>query len=198
MPTSKSKKSFLRWGFKAEAERIALHYREQLGLQKHSPLPARLLAEHLGVKILTPSEIPGITANLLEILLKKGKDYWSAAIYIKEDRKFIIHNPMHSLSRQESNLMHEIAHAHLEHELANLQSALSGCILPLRKYDEVQEAEAECLGACLQLPKDALFHYHHIDKKSQKEIATLFNASNAMVRYRLSMSGVLNIRYKPN
>ena len=86
--------------------------------------------------------------------------------------------------------MHELAHAHLQHPLSALQLQINGTLLPLRQYDEVQEAEAECLGACLQLPKDALMFHHLARKKSADEIAEQFNASVAMVNYRLRMSGV--------
>lgn len=184
----------LRRGFKSEAEKTAIRYRSELGIAEYLPLPASLLAQHLDVSILTPNEIKGITEDLLNLLLVgPGKDKWSAAIFIKSDKKYIIHNPTHSLARQESNLMHELAHASCNHILCELESALSGLIIPLRKYDHVQEAEAEHLGSCLQLPQKALYHYHHNLKKSVDEIAAEFNASKQMVNFRLRMSGVLKM-----
>lgn len=196
MPTSRNDSSYLKRGFKAEAERKSLYYREQLGLRKHDPLPAFQLAEHLKIRILSPSEIPGITPDILTVLLDSGKDSWSAAFFVRDNNKFIIHNPTHSINRRESNIMHEIAHSICEHELMELETSLTNCVLPLRKYDYVQEAEAECLGACLQLPKEALFYYHHILKKNQDEISNIFNASSQMVRYRLSISGVTKIKFR--
>ena len=194
MPTSKTKQpSPLRRGFKADAERIALEYRQLLGLKKHDPLPAQQLADHLHVRILVPSEIPGITLDVLDPLLIKGKDCWSAAIYLRNEKKYIIHNPTHAPCRQESNLMHELAHAHCNHPIGDLETAVAACMLPLRKIDDEHEAEAECLGACLQLPKEALFHYHNILKKTTAEISRMFNACKPMVEFRLRMSGVLKI-----
>lgn len=197
MPTPKgiSKSSpSLRRGFKTEAEKIAIRYRSELGIAQHSPLPAAKLAEHLGISIITPAEIVGMDDTLLNLLLVgPGKDKWSAAIFIKNGKKYIIHNPTHSLARQESNLMHELAHASCEHDLCELESALSGFTIPLRKYDHTQEAEAEHLGGCLQLPQKALYHYHHNLKKSVDQIATEFNASKQMVNFRLRMSGVLKM-----
>jgi Zn-dependent peptidase ImmA (M78 family) len=198
MPTPKgiSKSSpILRRGFKSEAEKTALRYRSEIGIAAHSPLPAANLAEHLGISIMTPDEIKGISDEFLNLLLTApGKDAWSAAIFLKNDKKFIIHNPTHSLARQESNLMHELAHASCNHELCEMETALSGLVIPLRKYDHVQEAEAECLGGCLQLPQKALYHYHHILHKSSDEIAEEFTASKQMVNYRLGITGVLKIR----
>jgi Zn-dependent peptidase ImmA (M78 family) len=184
----------LKRGFKAEAERLAAHYRKELGINEHAPLAARQLAEHMDILLLTPADIPGIDDEILRTLLVKGKDFWSAAIYRKEDREFIIYNPTHSLPRQESDLMHELAHAICKHELSDLESAIMGCIIPLRKYDEDVELEAEWLGACLQLPKKALLHHHIYKKVDVQGISSLFTASEKMVRYRIGISGVQAIK----
>jgi hypothetical protein len=198
MPTLKTElphaKPILRRGFKKFAEETAIEYRRLVGIKESAPLPALKLADHLNIQILTPSDIPGITPDILHCL-QECKDNWSAAIFIKNKKKYIIHNPAHSLARQESNLMHELAHAICEHELSELETALNGQIIPLRHYNEVQEAEAECLGGVLQLPQRALFYYHHILKKKIEEIASIFNASVEMTRYRLNISGVLRIKY---
>lgn len=197
MATSTKPISPLKRGFKADAERIAKQYRLELGLKEYDPLPALQLAKHLGVRIIVPSEIPGITDDILDILLHEpGKNHWSAAIYEKNDKKYVIHNPTHSSNRQESNLMHELAHAICGHQLDDLETVVTGFILPLRKYNEVQEAEAECLGAVLHLPQKALFHYHHILRKTTDEISDEFRASKEMVRFRLGTSGVTKIKFK--
>jgi hypothetical protein len=193
MATSKTKPkspSPLRRGFKAEAERTATDFRIKLDLKTYDPLPAGILADHLQVRVLIPQDIPGITSDLLDVLLGKGSNKWSAAIFKREEKTFVIHNPTHSLARQQSNLMHELAHAHLGHKLSSLELAINGMIFPLREYDEVQEAEAECLGGCLQLPKEALMYHAYVHKKTSTEIAEQFNASVQMVNYRLRISGV--------
>jgi len=185
----------LKRGFKAEAERMAGFYRKLLKLKEHDPLPARQLADKLEIKLLTPQDIPGMDDDLLNMLLVNGKDFWSAAIYRKEEKEYIIHNPTHSPLRQESDLMHEIAHAICAHELSDLQTAIMGCIIPLRKYDHDQEDEAEWLGACLQLPQKALFHHYKIKGMKEAAISQHFNASEQMVRYRLGVTGVKNIKW---
>lgn len=183
-------------GFKAEAERKAIFYRQLLSLKEHDPLPSRQLADHLKIRLLTPKDIPHITDEILKVLLVTGKDNWSAAIYVKDDQHFIIHNPTHSAFRQESDIMHEIAHLLCGHELKDLETAMMGCLLPLRKYDQEQEDEAEWLGSCLQLPHKALFYYYKIKKMKEQDISKLFNASAQMVRYRISVSGVRKINWR--
>ncbi|MFN8288973.1 MAG: ImmA/IrrE family metallo-endopeptidase [Chitinophagaceae bacterium] len=186
----------MRRGFKAEAERHAAFYRKELQLKERDPLPSRDLASHLKIQLLTPQEIPGITEDLLEVLLNTGKDNWSAAILRCDDKEFIIYNPTHSPYRQESDLMHEIAHSICKHEFSELETTVSGGIIPLRKYDKEQEDEAGWLGACLQLPRPALFYYHKIKRMAIPDISKLFNASEKMVHYRLGVSGVKNMPWR--
>lgn len=197
MQTSKVKKtSTLKRGFKAGAEKTSLDFRNRLGLKEYDPLSATKLAEYLKINIIVPSNIPGMPEKLLDLLLGEGKDCWSGAIFIKNEQKYVILNPTHSPARQESTLMHEIAHDICGHELKELETAFQGCVIPLRNYDHKQEEEAECLGSCLQLSQKALFYHFHIRKRTASQIAQLFNASKQMVDYRLRISGVLKIKLK--
>jgi hypothetical protein len=183
-------------GFKAEAERQAIFYRKELQLKDKDPLSARDLAAHLKIQLLTPRDIPGITDELLGNLLVTGKDNWSGGILRVDDKEFIIYNPTHSPYRQESDIMHEIAHSICKHELSELEISFSGGIIPLRNYNQEQEDEAKWLGACLQLPKPALIYYYKIKKMTVPEISELFNASEKMVNYRLGVSGVKNMNWR--
>jgi IrrE N-terminal-like domain len=186
----------LKRGFKAEAERHAVFYRKQLRLTDRDPLPARELAAFLGIRLLTPLDIAGMSDELLEVLIEGEKDKWSAAILRCGNQELIIHNPTHSPNRQESDIMHEIAHSICKHELSELAADIAGGIIPLRKYDKDQEEEAEWLGACLQLPKPALFYYYKIKKMKVPEISQLFTASEKMISYRLGVSGVKNMPWR--
>ena len=59
----------------------------------------------------------------------------------------------------------------------------------LREFDEVQEEEAKCLGAALQLAKPCLF-WANKRSMSYEDIANYFNASKDMVTYRMNMTGI--------
>lgn len=105
-----------------------------------------------------------------------------------------MHNPTHSDARQQSNIMHELAHIICDHKVDKdkLVNSLSGF---LRNYDEIQENEAEWLGACLQLPRQALL-YSLKNNLSEDDIALKYCASVEMVRFRINTSGVKNqLRY---
>lgn len=181
-----------RRGFKTNAEKIAVEYRKRLGLKDFEPLSALKLAAHFEIEVLCPGEIPGISPDCLSKLLA-GADHWSAITIGREKPTLIIYNDTHSRARTESNLMHEMAHVLLGHEMGEIDTSLG---IPLRKYDSMQENEAEWLGGCLQLPKPALLKYFVYNNFSVEQISEMFNASRAMVNYRIRVSGVKVIQYR--
>lgn len=185
-------KAQFRRGFKADADRKAVQCRIDLDLKPYDPLPCLRLAKHLNLEVLTPSDIEGLSPSMLDALLHDtGSDAWSAITLGVEKPSLIIHNSSHSLARTESNIMHEIAHVLLEHPMCEIDTSFG---IPLRKYDAQQEIEAEWLGACLQLPKEALLKYYVYEKMSADDISAKFNASVQMVNYRIGVSGVKIIK----
>jgi Zn-dependent peptidase ImmA (M78 family) len=92
--------------------------------------------------------------------------------------------------------MHELSHAICKHQLKELECNIAGIAIPLRDYDHKQEAEAEHLGACLQLPRKSLVHHYCVLKKSADQIADIFNASKKMVSFRLAVTGVSKLKFK--
>lgn len=198
MPKSKSGDSSLngslRRGFKSEAEGISIEYRKLLGLKDYEPLPALKLAAHLEIEVISPMDIPGMSANCLSTLISdSGSDHWSAVTIGREKPSLIIYNNSHSPARTESDIMHEISHVLLAHEMGQIDTSLG---VPLRKYDLIQEAEAEWLGGCLQLPKPALLKHFVYNNLTVDQIAEMFTASRAMVNYRIGVSGVKAIQWR--
>lgn len=178
-------------GFKTWSDKKAVEYRTLLGLKDISPLCAFELCKHLQIPVYEPSQINGLTAEHQNELLGPNNSHWSAAsIPVGENKYIIIHNPMHTEARQQSNLMHELAHIICEHKVAidKYNLGLSGF---LRNHNPEQENEAEWLGSCLQLPRPALV-WALRRKMNEQEIANHFNASNEMVRYRINITGVKN------
>lgn len=174
--------SLLDQEFKEQAEHIATSMRVALSLPKHAPLCAFKLAKHLGIPVKSIYEC-GIAND--------GEKYddWSAAlIYRQSGRPIIIHNVNHSLSRQQSSIMHEISHYYREHPLP--QQSLD-CLVPTSMMitDPLHEAEALYLGGALQLPKIALSWAIHGQQMMIPEIARKFVASPRMVQYRVNMTG---------
>lgn len=174
-------------GFKKESEEKAIFFRRELGLHPHDPLPAQRLSEYLNIKILTPSEILEKTSETYKILIS-SKEWSALTLPCISGNRVIIHNNKNSRYRQESDLMHELAHVICEHQTPE-RSRIDGVDLILRTYNEQQEKEAEWLGGCLQLPREALL-WHIKRNRSVKEIAELFSASEKMVSFRINSTGV--------
>lgn len=181
-------KTVLKRGFKAEAERISERYREELSISKFDPLDAFLLAEHLEVPVVSVDELEGFPSDHLNILRQPSK---FSAIWMpnQDDDKIIIHNNHHSPKRQQSNVMHELAHIIRGHEIPE-QAAKLCLLLSLHYYNTEQEQEAKYLGGCLQITRAGL-QWALKRNYSEEQISDYYNASLDMVKYRLNATGVL-------
>jgi hypothetical protein len=181
-------KSVLRRGFKAEAERKSEKCRSDLGLSKFASLDAFQLASHLAIPIVPVDTFTELPEDKLAIL--SNPDKFDAMWMPNEDGdKIIIHNNHHSAKRQQSNLMHELAHI-LEGHSIPVEAARLCLLYGLHYYNKEQEEEAKFLGSCLQISRPAL-QWAIKNGLTPDQISDHFNASIEMVRFRLNASGVL-------
>lgn len=185
-----AKKSLLPRGFKANAERIAISYREELELQSHEPLCGFALAKHLNIEVCKPEDIFPENTNIVDLIGSSDKDNgWSALTMITgKGNKLIIHNNLHSPARQQSNLMHEIAHILCDHKYSEAPENLELLSL-MRDHNPQQEEEAIYLGSALQIPRDGLV-WNLKQRKNYEEIADFYIASKSMVTFRVNTTGV--------
>jgi Zn-dependent peptidase ImmA (M78 family) len=175
-------------GFKTRCETQAAHLREQLNLAGHEPLPAEKLADNLGIEIFCPQDIPDLSPKMVAHLLSKAARNWSAVTFIAEAQPYIIENTTHSPARRQSDLMHETSHIVLKHKPIRIVS-VSWFPFPLREYRKVDEAEAEWLGGCLQVPRIGL-EWAIKCQMEQDQIAEYYGASIQMVNYRRNVTGI--------
>lgn len=181
-------KSVLRRGFKAEAERKSEKYRAELGLSKFASMDAFQLASFLEVPIASTSIFTELSQQQLSIL--RNPDKFNAMWMPNEDGdKIIIHNELHSAKRQQSNLMHELAHI-IEGHTIPVDVARLCLLYGLHYYNTEQEQEAKFLGACLQISRPGL-QWAVKNNLTPDQISDHFNASLEMVKFRLNTSGVL-------
>lgn len=175
-------------GFKTKAEKLSSEFRTKTGIHVCGVLPAQHLANHLNVGILTLDDLDLDDKIKSRLLGQNGNDSgWSAVILNNcDNKKVIVHNHLHSEARQQSNLMHELAHVICGH---TVDDSHVKHLSFLRKYDAQQEEEAGFLGAALQLSRPALL-WAVKEKMSDSEIALYFNASVEMVRFRINSTGV--------
>lgn len=177
-------------GFKTKAESISLEYRANLNLDPWAPMCAFALATFLKIPIYSPSDFFNSTSDIEQLCGSDSNDTgWSALIMNNSvGLKMIIHNTQHSPQRQQSNVMHEIAHILCNHEIPEQYKNMS---LPFAMpyHNDQQEAEAAYLGAALQLSKPCLFWALKRDM-TYSNMAEHYNASVEMVKYRINISGV--------
>lgn len=179
----------MRRGFKMWAENQAKEQRLKLGLKEDAPLPARRLAARLEIPIFSPQQIPDMSAEHLDCLLRQDPWSWSAVtVPVGANAFIIIHNTAHAETRQESNLMHEMAHLLCKHTPVRFNH-IPGLPFLIREYDPQQEEEAAWLGGCLQLPRPALL-WAIKRRMAMDEIVRYFTASSDLIQYRRGKTGV--------
>jgi len=177
-------------GFKARAERIASEHREKLGLHVCAPLCAFKLAEYLNITVCAATEFITDMLELQKLEGRNGEECgWSALTMVtKAGNRIIIHNNFHTPARQQSNIMHEIAHILCGHEIKPLPQGIK-VPFGMRDFDKSQEDEAIYLGATLQLSRPCLL-WAKKRNMANAEIANHFNASMEMVNFRIGSTGV--------
>ncbi len=183
-------KSILKRGFKSKAEKLAMNYREALGIHPCAPLCAHKLAEYLEAPVYSATEFL-TQPDQIELLSGENGNAcgWSALTMITHaGNRIIIHNTYHSTSRQQSDLMHELAHIICNHEHGQHNYDFD---IPfgMREFNPLQEEEAKCLGSTLQLASPCLL-WAVKRNFSYEEIANYFDASMDMVKYRMNMTGI--------
>jgi hypothetical protein len=175
-------------GFKTWCENIAALQRKALGLQPFDALDPFQFAKHLGVKVWTADQIPGLDSESSNILLKKDSDSWSAVTLSGGPKDLIILNPTQTGGRLASNLMHELSHIVIGHAPARVDVSEEGYLM-LSTFDKVQEDEAIWLCGCLLLPREALVASRRRGTPFN-EVKRTYGSSKEMFDYRMRVTGV--------
>lgn len=175
-------------GFKARAERTSAGLRGELGLSESERLDPRRLAAYLEVRLMTPTDVPGMTDMHLRQLLTTDPWGWSAVTIVRGDKALVIFNPRHSDGRQASDITHELSHIILGHQPATMVMAPDGSFV-MRSYDQKQEEEGNWLAWALLLPREALLLMKR-RRATVAEIAAAYGVTETLVQYRLRITGI--------
>lgn len=178
----------MRRGFKAWCERTAADYRRELGIPPEGRLEPERIAARLGVRVVTPQDIPRLSQRSREQLLQEDPYGWSAVTVSRNGARIVVVNPAHSDARQASNLAHELAHLILDHAPDQISLSEEGVLLRLA-HDPEQEDEADWLAGCLLAPRDGLLR-SYARNRSVESLARRFGVSIELVRWRLESTGV--------
>jgi Zn-dependent peptidase ImmA (M78 family) len=177
----------LRRGFKALAERNSLAARQALNLTPVAALDPWAFAEHLQVIVLDFASL-GLAAEAISQLTIIDDESWSAMTLREKNTYAIVINPAHALTRQRSDLMHELAHIQLKHNPSRVEVSKLGLLL-LSDYADEQEQEADWHAAALLLPREGLVQMR-AHQNSTAQIAVHYGVSEALCEWRLRMTGV--------
>lgn len=171
-----------RWGFKSEANRLASEARAELGLDPLDRLDPRDLSSRLDIAVIHLSDLV-VDAPEAACLMCSEREAFSAVTVFCGTQRTIVHNDMHAITRQNSNLAHELAHALLQHApSAALDS--SGC----RIWRQDIEDEAEWLAGVLLVTEAAAIAVAQ-GRWSRPDAASRFQVSGKMIDYRLNATG---------
>lgn len=177
-------------GFKAAANSLALEVREELSLEKESPLCPWALADHLQIPVVPLTKLiqndPEIAGHV-DYLARREPKSFSAMTVFDGTRRCIVHNHAHAKTRQRSNISHEIAHALLMHP-----PHPPFCEDGKRAYDPELESEAGWLGPVLLVSNEAA-RWAAFQGFDEYKAADHFGVSLELMRFRLRMSGATNM-----
>lgn len=177
-------KSRLRRGFVKEAEEYALEYRQELEIARHAPLSGRELACHLDVNVTGISEHPAIPEEVKLYYSTNGSNEFSACTLPDGTYREIVHNDNHHPHRQNSNIMHELAHIILGHPPKPPLLADS-----CRNFDATAEKEANQLGFTLLIPKIAALHAYE-KFVSLKSAGDFYGVSQSLLKHRIQITDI--------
>ncbi|MCI1189887.1 ImmA/IrrE family metallo-endopeptidase [Hymenobacter sp. DH14] len=186
--------------FKTEAEATALNLRRQLGLTVEHACPARQVTGLYGITVTAAgtlereiildalrAEFPDqVRVRQQLALVANATTEFSAIVAIVRDHKMILYNGNNSPARQESDIMHEVAHILRGHKGDCLQLNAD---ISLRVHNEDHEQEAKWLGATLQIPEEGILR-HVCAGRTSEEIAAIYGASVQMANYRRRILGI--------
>lgn len=174
----------LRRGFKAEANRIAVRLRSDLGLRPYDPMDLDALGRMLDVPIVPLSFFAKNCGSAVRQLTHCDRGAFSAVTLPRgEGQHFILHNDGHAPVRQRSNISHEFAHIALKHPMT-LPLDSSGC----RSIDRDIEEEANWLGGAILISDPAALHILS-NGMSETDACARYGVSMDMLRFRINASG---------
>lgn len=173
----------LRRGFKSEANSIAREIRVELGLGQTAPLDVFALASLLSIPLLPLSRLgistPGAVGHFFDV--EPGA--FSAVTVFRGNQRIVTYNDRHALSRQTSDIAHELAHALLLHPPVVALDA-SGC----RVWDSEIEEEADWLAAAMLVTEEAAVQIAR-SGRDLRAAARALGVSQQMLQFRLNVTG---------
>lgn len=175
----------MRRGFKAEAKRLALELRAEIGLDAHTPFDPYAFAAEYGIAVVQLSELTGPARDHF---LKANGSALSGALIPVGTGAIILENDAQPLTRRRTTMCHELAHVVLEHQFGvSLSADERKCGL-----GGDQEDEADWLSGEMLIPCDGAIRLAR-SNVTDLQAANTFDVSLAVARWRMNHSGARKI-----
>lgn len=177
-----------RRGFKADAERLALSTRRELGLGAYGRLNPLNLAEHLGIPVMSLSALAERSGDpdvqeAVATLTTTEVDSVSALTVVKDSARAVVYNDAHSTARTANSITHECCHGLLLHPPAPALDH-QGC----RAWNADHEDEASYLAGALLIPAKAAWSIAR-QRLPLDSAAEDYGCSEGLVRWRVNITG---------
>lgn len=172
----------MRRGFKTEARDISREIRAELGLTMLDPLDPWILAAHLAIPVWRLSEYRALAPKAAASLAGAQQSAFSAMVAFIGHRRVVIHNDSHALTRQRSDISHELAHALLMHEPHVVRDGQPP------HFDPAQEDEAGWLGGTLLVTEESCLAACR-SNVALAEAAARMGVSEDLMRWRINATG---------
>lgn len=176
----------MRRGFKAEAKRLSLELRDELGMDAHCPFDPYALAALYGIEVINLSDLecdPKAKTHFSE----PDRAVFSGALIPIGSRTVILENDTHPRVRRRSTVSHEMSHVVLEHPFGVSLTDERKCGL-----GGDQEEEADWLYGELLIPMDGAVRLAGLSA-TDEDAALAFDVSLAVARWRMNHSGARRI-----
>jgi len=175
----------LRYGFKSEAEDLALDTRALVGLSASDRMVPTRLAGYLEIPVITLSDLRALAPEAVVHLLEVDRGCFSAATIFHGYRRLIIANDAHQTGRRANSVAHELAHVLLWHQPGPLVDAEGN-----RRWTSSDEEEADWLAGCLLVPRPGIFPVVRDCGLDIAAAALHFGVSVELMRWRFNQTGV--------
>ncbi len=178
----------MRRGFKSWCENTAEQFRTALDQRLDESLDVNAFADHLGIEVWRPEDIPEFSNASLQQLTVHDRDSWSAVTLHVGDVRVVIVNSAHPITRQRNSLVHEFSHLILDHDPGRIDLSAAGHLL-LSSFEKDQEDEADWLSGALLVPRAGLQRAYRYSQEPA-DLAEHFSVSVDLLQWRLRMTGV--------
>lgn len=173
---------------KSEMETMAEKLRAELNVGENDRLDS-LSVRVIGVELLVPADVAGLSKECRSHLCGQGSDEWSAMsvpLNSNNTKWAVLRNDGHNIERQRVTYLEECWHIMLGHKLTRIAKVADAYG---RTYDANEEHDAYYLASASLLPRKAIESAVEA-KFSATKIAKQFGVSPELVEYRIKRLGL--------